>query len=189
MQSTYAVEHLRRILAEPENDKFSALRAQGLIPDEAGRESQEFMVGDTSTFDLGSVKVHLDPQSPHATDSGTGVFGTFASDAYVNTEGAPPYIRLPSFPEYSPYLISWFFGLTPATQYTALVDMQVYSVGGSVRISAVENPSVVLVTNAGTGGARVSVPIILTTRADGYGSLLLQRVGETGFDWLGVDLF
>ena len=46
----------------------------------------------------------------------------------------PPYLRLPSFPELNPYLIAYLFGFPSGETRNVLVDMQVFSAGGSVRL-------------------------------------------------------
>jgi hypothetical protein len=164
-------------------DVLATLRELQLLP---AADVQE-IAAEGLDFDRGlrEATVHVDPQRPHQ----DGVTGLYVAEAYLNTEASPPYLRLPSFPELSPYLIVYFFGLPSAIQHTALVDMEVFSAGGSVRITATNNPSAVLVTHSGTGGERVTVPVRFTTTSDGFASLLLQRVDQTGFDWFGTDLF
>lgn len=130
---------------------------------------------------------HLDPRRPRAEATLAGArVGMYVSDCYLDTEAEPPYLRLPSFADHSPFLIAYLLGFPPGETRNALVDLQVFSAGGSVRLTATGNPTGVTV---GFTSFPVAVPIGLTTTAEGFASIFVQRVGETGFDWHAVDVF
>jgi hypothetical protein len=112
--------------------------------------------------------------------------GMHVSDCSLSTEAEPPYLRLPSVPELNPYLIAYLFGFPSGETRNVLVDMQVFSAGGSVRLTATGNPTGVTV---GFTSFPIAVPISLTTTADGFASVFVQRNGQTGFDWHSVDVF
>lgn len=44
-------------------------------------------------------------------------------------------------------------------------------------------------THENTSGARVSVPVALTTTQGGEAVLVFVAVDQTEFDWLGTDIF
>jgi hypothetical protein len=183
------LERMRNVFAGPEIaslETLAALRELGLVPPADGHDEQMFVPD--KDFAPAAAITHLDPHTLHRTDGATGVSGVYVAETYISTESDPPYLRLPSFPEASPYLIIYFMGRAAAAQFTATLDMQVFSTGGSVRITATNSPAATILSNAATGGARVRVPIFFTTTGDGFASLLIQRIGETGFDWFGVDL-
>ncbi|MFE3445178.1 hypothetical protein ACFXNW_19280 [Nocardia sp. NPDC059180] len=191
------------ILARPGSGPqatLAALRELNLVPPADGFTMRTLEPADFSSViaadDLDGVAlaaplVHLDPNTPFKMDGATGRSSVYSTDTSIATGGTatnPAYFRLPSFPESSPYLIIYFHGRQSGKQFTATLDLEVFSSGGSVRISATNNPLAVILSHAATGGARVRVPVNFTTTADGYGSLLIQRIGQTGFDWFGVDL-
>ena len=134
--------------------------------------------------------VHLDPNTPFKTDGATGRSHLYSSDTSISTGATTayhPFFRLPSLPQLQPTLMIFFEGRPAGRQFTATLDMRVYSSGGSVQITAIDNLYATIVSHAATGGAPVRVPIFFTTRADGYGALLIVRI-DGGWDWFGVDL-
>jgi hypothetical protein len=188
------------ILARPEigpQATLAALREAELVPPADGYEVRTLEPADLVAVAAPPAPplVHLDPNAAFKTDGATGRSSVYSTDTYIATGGNatnPSYFRLPSFPEYFPYLHMYFAGRQAGKQFTATLDMQVYSSGGSVQITATNNPFATILSHAATGGARVRVPIILTTNASGpvsgYGGVFIQRIGQTGFDWYGVDL-
>lgn len=182
--TTQMHDRLREALADRDTEPMYVLRELGLLP------TEDLTAHDAKTTDVTPAApiVHIDPQTLHRTDGATGVTGVYVQDTLISTESTPPYLRLPSFPEYFPYLIIYFMGRPAGRQFTATLDVQVYSSGGSIRIGATNNPTDTILSHSATGGARVKVPIVFTTTADGFASVILQRIGETGFDWHGVDL-
>jgi len=98
---------------------------------------------------------------------------------------APGNLRLPSFSSHLPYLIAYLLGFPPGTNRNLLVRMQVFPTGGTVRLTGTGNPTAVTV---GFTSFPVSVPISVTTTASGFASVLVQRNGQTGFDWHAVDV-
>ena len=175
---------------------LAALRELDLVPPADGYEVRTLEPADlVGVAPLAAPLVHLDPNTPFKTDGATGRSSVYSTDTYIATGGTatyPAYFRLPSFPELYPYLHIYFHGRPAGKQFTATLDMQVYTSGGSVRISATNNPVDTILFHGATGGARVRVPINLTTNVSspvsGYGGVFIQRVGQTGFDWYGVDL-
>ena len=113
----------------------------------------------------------------------------YASLSDLNTLTFPSILHLSRTPERNPLLLLYFFGHAPSTPHTVYVDMQVLSAGGGVRILATNNPDELLVTQAGTDGARVSVPVPLTTDPVGNGSLVMLPNDQTDFDWFGAELW
>jgi hypothetical protein len=113
----------------------------------------------------------------------------YAKGCELNTWGSPPFMRLSRLPELNPFLILNFVGFAPETRHTAVIDMQVVSTGGSVRISATNNPARSLVTHENTNGARVSVPVALTTTQGREAVLVFVLDDQAEFDWLGTDIF
>ena len=175
---------------------LAALREAELVPQADGYKVRTLKPADlVGVTPHAAPLVRLDPNTPFKTDGATGRSSVYSTDTYIATGGNatnPSYFRLPSFPEYFPYLHMYFAGRQAGKQFTATLDMQVYSSGGSVQITATNNPIATILSHAATGGARVRVPIILTTNASGpvsgYGGVFIQRIGQTGFDWYGVDL-
>jgi hypothetical protein len=174
-------------IAKPYTDVLALLREQKILPPASEVRENRFVVDERVVDKLQEAILRIDPTAPRKVVEPT-TAGLYAASANVFTEGGPPYIRLPSFPEVSPYLMLYFRGLAPESQHTVAVDMQVYSAGGTVRIEATGSPLVMLVTHSATNGAPVTVPVAFTVNAH-FSAVLLQRVGETGFDWFGASLF
>jgi len=59
------------------------------------------------------------------------------------------------------------------------VRMQVFS-AGTVRITGTGIPAALTV---GQSSFTLDVPVGVTSTAEGFASIFIQRVGETGFDW------
>jgi hypothetical protein len=182
-------EQLRDVVARPGTDVFAALQEFQLLPSADDQETRVLAAEDLA-FDRGlrSARAHIDPQRPHEIVESTGG-ALYAKGCELNTWGSPPFMRLSRLPELDPFLILNFVGLAPKTRHTAVIDMQVVSTGGSVRISATNNPARSLVTHENTDGARVSVPVALTTTEGGAAVLVFRLDDQTEFDWLGADIF
>lgn len=196
-------QRMHDILARPETGPqvtLAALRELDLVPPIDGHKVRNFDPSDFSDLvnptDLDGVTlaaplVHLDPNTPFMTDGATGRSRLYSTDTGIATGGTaaqPAYFRLPGLPDKYPYLIIYFDGRQGGQQFTATLDLEVYSSGGSVRITATNNPLEMILSYGATNGARVQVPISLTTTADGYATVFVQRIAQTGFDWYGVDL-
>ena len=174
------------MIARPYTDVLALLREQEILPSVSEGRETRFVVGERIADKLREPILRIDPAAPHkVVDAATA--GLYAASADVNTESSPPYIRLSSSPAVSPYLILYFQGLTSEIQHRVAVDIQVFSSGGAIRIEATGNPVIMLVSHSATNGAPVTVPVTFTINA-GYGAVLLQRVGETGFNWFGASL-
>lgn len=136
------------ILSRPEigpQATLAALREAELVPPADGYEVRTLEQADLEIgpHDPGRLPlpipilplVHLDPNTPFKTDGATGRSSVYSTDTYIATGGNatnPSYFRLPSFPEYFPYLHMYFAGRQAGKQFTATLDMQVYSSGGAV---------------------------------------------------------
>lgn len=187
-------QRMHDILARPEigpQATLAALRELDLVPPADGYEVRTLEPAELDGVAPAASLVHLDPNTPFKTDGATGRSSVYSTNTIIatgGTETSPAFFRLPSFPDLNPYLYIYFHGRPAGKQFTATLDMQVYSSGGSVRISATNNPIATILSHGATGGARVRVPIIFTTTAEGYGGVFIERVGQTGFDWYAVDL-
>jgi hypothetical protein len=182
-------EQLREVVARPGTDILAALREFRLLPAADEQETRVLAAEDLAfDRDLQSARAHLDPQRPHQiVDSTTAAL--FAGGCIVHTWASPPFLRFPSVPEFGQSLVLYFEGLAPAARYTAVVDLQVVSTGGSVSSFATGSPERLLVTHEDIGGARVSVPVAFTTIEGGSAVVVLQPVDETELKWLGADIF
>jgi hypothetical protein len=181
------VSHLSRLLRDTEPAGLvPLLRAGGFV---AAPDSElGYTAGPADVRpDRDGAVAHLDPRRPRSDATLAGArMGMYVSDCYLNTEAEPPYLRLPSFGDHNPYLIAYLLGFPPGETRSALVDLQVFSTGGTIRLTATGNPTGVTV---GFTSFPVAVPISLTTTAEGFASIFVQRIGETGFDWHAVDVF
>jgi hypothetical protein len=180
-------ERLFDMLTQSPAEVLTSFHRQGLLPLVFETEVEDFTGPIADTAPAGAM-LHVDPSHAYVTGDAGAVSSVYATDCNL-ASGEGGFLRFPSFPELSPYLIVYFTGVPAGVQRTVLLTMQVYSTGGTVRVTGTNNPNALLVTHAGTGGATITVPIVVTPTAEGFASLLLQRVGETGFDWLGADLF
>jgi hypothetical protein len=195
------------ILSRPEigpQATLAALREAGLVPPAEGYEVRTLEQADIEIGIHDPLRVHpippellhpplvhLDPNTPFKTDGATGRSWIHATDAEITTGGYPTFpaqFKLPRHAQYSPspYLVIVFLGRAAGQQFTATVDMKVYR--GSVQIKATNNPVAMTLSTH----ARVPVKIPLTTVAsgslEGYGSVIIESIGESGFYWYGVDL-
>ena len=178
---------LSRLLREADpRQLLPLLRERGFVA--APDSTVEFAGGPADAqLDRAGAVAHIDPRQPRATATLAGArMGMYVTDCSLSTEAEPPYLRLPSFPQLNPYLIAYLFGFPSGETRNVLVDMQVFSAGGSVRLTATGNPTGVTV---GFTSFPIAVPISLTTTAEGFASVFVQRNGQTGFDWHSVDVF
>jgi len=189
---------LRGILTRPEGgDVLDDLAGAGLVTLYHGLEIRKIaepaadpdlvatLAGDTIAAAAGAIG-RVDPRQPRLTLTGGRILGMYVQDCLISTEAQPAYHRLPSFPAYNPYHIVYLLGFGANQAHTVNVTLQVYSVGGSVRITTTGNPTAMVL---GQSSVPITVPVTLRTTAEGFASLFIQRVGETGFDWFGVDVF
>jgi hypothetical protein len=183
------LEQLRELVARPGTDVLDALRGLRLLPSADDQKTRVIAAEDlASDRDRRSARAHLEPRLPLQVEGATGA-SLYASRSDLNTLGFPSILRLSRSPELNPFLLLYFFGHAPSTPHTVFVDMQVLSTGGGVRIAATNNPDELLVTQAGTDGARVSVPVPLTTDPLGNASLTMLLDDQTEFDWFGAELW
>lgn len=127
----------------------------------------------------------VDPRQSRAALSGGRVLGMYVQDCLISTEAQPAYHRLPSFSSHSPYHIVYLLGFPANEAHTVNVTLQVYS-AGTVRITGTGSPAALVI---GQSSIRLTVPVGVKTSASGFASILIQRVGQTGFDWFGADVF
>jgi hypothetical protein len=182
-------EQLRELAARPGTDVLAALRELRLLPSADNQETRVLTAEDlASDRDRQSARAHLEPRLPSQVEGETGA-SLYAGLSDLNTLAFPSILRLARLPEQNPFLFLYFFGHAPSTPHTVYVDMQVVSTGGGVRITATNNPEELLVTPAGTGGARVSVPVLLTTDQLGNANLTMLLDDQTEFYWFGAELW
>jgi hypothetical protein len=183
-------EQLGELVARPVTDVLAALRELRLLPSADDQETRILAAEDlASDRDRRSARAHLEPRAPFQVVEGATGASLYASRSDLNTLGHPSILRLLRSPELHPFLLLYFFGHAPSTPHTVFVDMQVLSTGGGVRITATNNPEELLVTQAGTDGARVSVPVRLTTDPTGDATLMIRLDDQTEFDWFGAELW
>ncbi|MGW6129125.1 hypothetical protein ACWFNE_03775 [Cellulomonas sp. NPDC055163] len=127
----------------------------------------------------------VDPRQSRAVLSGGRVLGMYVQDCLISTEAQPAYHRLPSFSTHFPYHIVYLLGFPANEAHTVNVTLQVFS-AGTVRITGTGSPAAVVV---GQSSIRLTVPVEVRTTAGGFASVMVQRVGQTGFDWFGADVF
>jgi hypothetical protein len=182
-------EQLRELVARPGTDVLAALRELRLLPSADDQKTRVVAAEDlASDRDHQSARAHLEPRLPVQVEGSTGA-SLFASHSSLDTINFPSILRLSPSPEVTTFLLLYFFGHAPSTPHTVFVDMQVLSTGGGVRIAASNSPDELLVTQAGTDGARVSVPVPLTTDPLGNATLTLLPEDQTKFDWFGAELW
>ena len=182
-------EQLRELVARPGTDVLAALRELRLLPSADDQETRVLAAEDfASDRERRSARAHLEPRLPVQVEGATGA-SLYAGRSDLNTLVFPSILRLSRSPELNPFLLLYFFGHAPSTPHTVFVDMQVLSTGGGVRITATNNPDELLVTQVGTDGARVSVPVPLTTDATGNASLMMLLDDQTELDWFGAELW
>jgi hypothetical protein len=182
-------EQLRELVARPGTDVLAALRELRLLPSADDQKTRVLAVEDlASDRDRQSARAHLEPRLPLQAEGATGA-SLYANRSNLNTLVFPSILRLSRSPELNPFLLLYFFGHAPSTPHTVFVDMQVLSTGGGVRITATNSPDELLVTQAGTNGARVSVPVPLATDPLGNATLTMLLDDQTEFDWFGAELW
>ncbi len=126
----------------------------------------------------------VDPRKSRAALSGGRILGMYVQDCLINTEAEPPYHRLPSFNTHNPYHIVYLFHFAAAESHTVQVSLQVFS-AGTVRITGTGSPAALTV---GQTSVPITVPVGVKTTSEGFASIFIQRVGETGFDWFAADV-
>lgn len=182
-------EQLRDVVARPGTDVLVSLRELELLPSDDDQETRSLAAEDLAfDRDPRSALAHIDPQRPHQIVGSTGAT-LYAKGCDLNTFGSPAFMRFSRLSQLVPFLILDVEGLAPGTRHTAVVDLQVVSTGGSITISATNNPARSVVTHQNTGGARVSVPVALTTTPGGGAVLLVMVDNQTELDWFGADIF
>lgn len=128
---------------------------------------------------IDDVETRVDPRKSRSVLADGRILGMYVQDCIINTEAEPPYHRLPSFPSLNPYHIVYLINFPPNQSHTVTVRMQVFS-AGTVRITGTGIPAALTV---GQSSFTLDVPVGVTTTAEGFASIFIQRVGETGFDW------
>jgi hypothetical protein len=189
---------LRKILSAPEGGdvldqlaraglvtRHDGLPVQDVIAAMPGRDLTAVMRDDAVAPAAGAIG-RVDPRKSRATLTGGRTLGMYVQDCLISTEASPAYHRLPSFSQYSPYHIVYLLGFGPNQTHTVNITIQVYSTGGSVRITTTGNSTAMVL---GQSSVPLTIPVTLKTTAQGFASILIQRVGATGFDWFAADVF
>jgi len=120
-------------IARPYTDVPALLREQEILSPASEVQESRFVLDERIAAKSQEAILRIDPTAPHKVVEPV-TASLYAASANLNTEGARPYIRLPSFPQVSPYLILYFRGLASDIQHLVAIDMQVFSAGGLVRI-------------------------------------------------------
>jgi hypothetical protein len=68
--------------------------------------------------------------------------------------------------------------------HTVQVSLQVFS-AGTVTITGTGSSATLTV---GQSSVPLTVPVGVKTTSEGFASILIQRVGLTGFDWFAADV-
>lgn len=126
----------------------------------------------------------VDPRTSRAVLSGGRVLGMYVQDCLINTEAEPPYHRLPSFDTHNPYHIVYLLNFAAGESRTVQVSLQVFS-AGTVRITGTGSSASLTL---GQSSVPLTVPVGVVTTSQGFASILIQRDGLTGFDWLAADV-
>ena len=142
------------------------------------------VIADGSVAPVAGAIGRVDPPKSRAVLSGGRVLGMYVQDCLINTEAKPPYHRLPSFNTHTPYHIVYLFKFAASESRTVQVSLQVYS-AGTVRITGTGSSASLTV---GQTSVPITVPVGVKTTAQGFASILIQRVGATGFDWFAADV-
>jgi hypothetical protein len=156
---------------------------RGLPVSEVDTDRVTVIVGDSVAPVAGAIG-RVDPLKSRAVLSGGRVLGMYVQDCLINTEAKPPYHRLPSFNTHSPYHIVYLFKFAASESRTVQVSLQVYS-AGTVRITGTGSSAALTV---GQTSVPITVPVGVKTTSQGFASILIQRVGPTGFDWFAADV-
>ena len=177
-------------LNTPYTDVLALLRKHKILPSASEVQETEFVLDQRIADRLQEALLHIDAAAPHHV-AGSTVAGVYTLHANVNTvfpAPLPPYVRFENFPgapSLPRHLFLFFMGLPPDTQHTVAIDLQVFTTGGIVAITATKSPVEVRVRKSATP---VTVPVAFTTTAEGSSSVHLSPVDETGFDWFAASL-
>lgn len=142
------------------------------------------VLADDSVAPAAAAIGRVDPRKSRAALSGGRILGMYVQDCLINTEAKPPYHRLPSFNTHNPYHIVYLFHFAAMESHTVQVSLQVFS-AGTVRITGTGSSAALTV---GQTSVPITVPVGVKTTSEGFASIFIQRVGETGFDWFAADV-
>ena len=177
-------------LDTPDTDLLALLRKHRILPADSEVQETQFVLDEAIADRLQEAVLRIDASAPHHV-VGAMVAGVYTLHAKVNTVFSaplPPYIRFESFPgvpSLPRHLFLFFTGLPPDTQHTVAVDLQVFTGGGIVGITATNSPVEVRVRKSATP---VTVPVAFTTTAEGFSGVHLSPVDQTEFDWFAASL-
>jgi hypothetical protein len=175
-----------RLFSGPPERVPDALRSAGLFPMTA-----ELMPIPASAMNppvpAAAPFAHFDPARPHVDGRG-GLFANSPSGLF--TEFVPPELIIWGAKHDFSYLIVYFLGLGANTQAMGTIDLKLFSsTPTTVRISATNNPSTMVLTTGSTGGKRVTVQVPMKATASGFATVLLQPdTSDQGFIWYGADV-
>ena len=177
-------------LEKPSTDVLALLRKHKILPSASEVREIQFVPDKRIANKLHEAVLHIDAAAPHHVVGPTvaGVYILYANVNTVLSAPLPPYVRFESFPgapSLPRHLFFFFIGLLADTPHTVAVDLQVFTTGGTVAITATNSPVEVLVRKSATP---VTVPVAFTTNAEGFSGVHLNPVDETGFDWFGASL-
>jgi hypothetical protein len=182
---------LQDITRAPERgDVLERLVAAGLVSLGRGLPVSDADTNRVTVLEDGSVAPvagaigRVDPLRSRAALSGGRILGMYVQDCLISTEAKPPYHRLPSFNTHTPYHIVYLLKFAASESRTVQVSLQVYS-AGTVRITGTGGSAALTV---GQTSVPITVPVGVKTTSQGFASILIQRVGATGFDWFAADV-
>lgn len=184
---------LAAILSTAEGgDVLERLRAAGLVDTRTDRPERDVtaelqdqqQADEGAQLDAAAAIGRVDPRQSRAVLDGGRRLGMYVAECYINTEAEPAYHRLPSFRTHNPYHIVYLMGFAPGEFHTVLVTLQVFS-AGTVTISGAGTAATLTL---GQSSVPLTVPVGVTTTAEGFASIFIQRNGETGFDWLSAEV-
>jgi hypothetical protein len=182
---------LQDITRTPEKgDVLERLVAAGLVslgrglPVSEADTDRATVFADESVAPVAGAIGRVDPPKSRAVLSGGRILGMYVQDCLISTEAKPPYHRLPSFNTHFPYHIVYLLNFAASESRTVQVSLQVYS-AGTVRITGTGSSASLTV---GQTSIPITVPVGVKMTSQGFASILIQRVGATGFDWFAADV-
>ncbi len=184
---------LAAALSAPEGvDVLERLKAEGFVDartDLPARDVTDELVNARTTeggvrLDAATAIGRIDPRQSRLVLADGRILGMYVAQCYINTEAEPAYHRMSSSPSDFPYHIVYLLGFAPGEAHTVLVTLQVFS-AGTVRITGT---GVTAPLTLGQSSVPLTVPVGLTTSAEGFASISIQRTGPSGFDWFSAEV-
>jgi hypothetical protein len=142
-------------LETPCTDMLALLRKHKILPSASEVHETPFLLDERIADRRVEPVLRIDATAPHHVVGAT-VAGVYSLHANVNTvlsAPLPPYIRFENFPgapSLPRRLFLFFFGLPLDTQHTVAVDLQVFTTGGIVAITATNSSVEVRVSKSAT---------------------------------------